>query len=370
MKQKKWYRMYVYTLLFLFLTVASAAIIGSCGGGGGGGDDGGGGETTSRTSTYLGTQSPGDVWRWTITMINGSGICDAINETTGYTYSCRVTTLPNKFLKLTITATTDPNITTLPAYAYALEFPDTALIVKPVGADSKVIVGVAQGACPTSNATYNWVTMPWTGWNNAVDNAYGVTALTVSGSNLDFSHNYYLLSGAPATPPTGTATGFTCSGGRITKAGNSMVIGVTPSGLAIGDSGPNMGGFVGMAAPAANVNLNDVVLAGREYRGVYFENNSAVDDTNPVWARPNGSGGFAGGEYLDFEGNVEDTTDPVTVAFNTQANPGIVNGTLTDSSGSRNIVMMINRINGKYFIYGINARSVPGEPGNFFVIER
>lgn len=177
------------TLVFAFFI----AILLGCGGGGGD-------VTTTATSrSYLGTQSPGDVWSWAITTdAGGSGSFSATNATTTYTYSGTVSTLPSKFLKLAITATTDPAITPLPAYAYAFEIPNTAVIVKPAGNHARVIIAAAQGTSPTANGSYNWLTIPTTGWNADNSVAYGVTSTTLTGSTFDFSHSYYLLSGSHA----------------------------------------------------------------------------------------------------------------------------------------------------------------------------
>src|SRR5579864_7172487 len=88
---------------------------------------------TNAAISYFGTQSPGDSWSWTITKNSaGSGTFSAVNNTSGKTYSGNVVTLSNKFLELTITTTTDSNVTVggASATAYALEFPNTAVIVR------------------------------------------------------------------------------------------------------------------------------------------------------------------------------------------------------------------------------------------------
>lgn len=323
------------------------------------------------TRNYLGTQSPGDVWSWTIiTDATGSGTFTATNETLSLDYSGTVSTMSNKFLKLLVTATTDTSVAP-PAAAYALEVPDTALIVKPVGSDSDVIVGVAQGACPTQSAMYNIVQMTQPGWAYDADSAYSVADVTISGANVDASVTSYLISGDTLT--TTSETGMTCSGGRITRSGDPMVIGIAPSGVIIRDGGPGEGGFFGMQAPAANVDLNDVVLAGREFRGVLFKQGSTGDDTRPLWARPNGTGGLKGGNYLDFEAGTEDTAQAVTIAFGAQDSAGIVNGTKGDDGGAitEPIVLMINKISGKYFIYGITVDAgASNAPEIFIAIER
>ena len=56
-------------------------------------------DSSSDTSnSYTATQSPGDVWSWTLT----SSTFTATNDTTGFTYSGGKETLANLFLKLTV----------------------------------------------------------------------------------------------------------------------------------------------------------------------------------------------------------------------------------------------------------------------------
>jgi hypothetical protein len=324
----------------------------------------------STTRNYLGTQSPGDVWSWTIiTDANGNGTFTATNETLTKDYSGTVSTLTNKYLKLLVTATTDTTVT-VPAPVYALEVPDTVLVVKPANEDSNVIVAVALGNCPTQPATYNMVEMTMPGWSAAVNSAYSVATTTnFSGTTFDVDDQEYLLSGA--TYSTKKITGFSCSNGRITEPGEGMMT-ITPSGMVISDNGPGQGGASGMQSPAANVDLNDVLLTGREYRAVSFVNANVpgTDDVKPHWARPNGSGGLFGGDYSDFEAGIEDPATVSTITLGAQSYPGVVNGSFTESSGNTtNGVLMMNKINGKYFIYGIKEES-NGMAGIFIAIEQ
>ena len=352
--------------LFLFFITLSALTLGACGSSSSSSDD-----DSNSTRNYMGTQTPGDIWSWTITTdLVGSGTFSASNDTLGNTYSGTVVTLANGFLKLTVTATSGPGPAFIPEYA--LEFPGTALIIKPAGTGD-AIVAVALGDCPTASATYNWVDLLELGWVVATDQAYGVSDSTVtgSGSNFDFSHTNYRLDGTPLAPEI--ATGFTCSGGIITHPTDPTVIVATPSGAFIGDKGLGAGGMVGMQAPSSDIVWSDVVLAGREYRGVIFEDGNLDEDpTRPVWARPDGLGGLTGGQWDNFEANVENTTitDTVTVTFDDQNSPGVVEALVTDSSGTTNMVLMINIINGKYFIYGAHENSFYSIGANFLLIEQ
>ncbi|NNF97886.1 MAG: hypothetical protein HKM93_00765 [Desulfobacteraceae bacterium] len=340
------------------------AMLVACGSGGGSDND-----TepagNSRTSSYIGTQSPGDVWSWTITMTGGTGIFDATNETLDYEYAGDVSMLPSGFLNLTITSSTDPD--TLPGdRTYALEFPDTALLAIPTGGDP-LIVCAAVGPCPADDAVYNWVSLLDDSYDASMDDAYGVTAMTIAGSDIDFAHEFFLLDGTDAG--TGSSSDFTCADGRLTHPLNPEVFVATPSGLLITDNGPSLGGIVGMQAPAGPIDLADLTAAGREFRGVVFKTSAGADvETEAVWVRTDGSDGLITGNYVDIEAGVE-TTSLATVVLTTQTRPGVIRMTRTEGTEINHSVIMVNRINGRYFIYGVGT-GLPHHAGeNYLVIE-
>lgn len=101
-------RWYIPVVVLLGLTIA---MFHGCGGSSG---SSGGSTTPNSTSSsvsYFGTQSPGDTWSWNITRdANGSGTFSATNNSTGKSYNGSVVTLSNRYLKLTITSTTDSNV--------------------------------------------------------------------------------------------------------------------------------------------------------------------------------------------------------------------------------------------------------------------
>jgi hypothetical protein len=318
---------------------------------------------TSRTSIYVGTQNPGDVWSWTLTMDGSIGSFSATNETLGYDYSGDVGILPNDFLRLTVTAATEPGAT-LPAVAYAYEVPYMALFVKPEG-DDPVVVCTAQGACPTLDATYNWVTLVNGTFDADSDTVYGVTDMTGSEGDLAFDNRFYLLNGS--ANGTRSGAGFSCSSGRITKSGEPMTFAVTPSGLLIGDQGPGAGGFAGMQAPDPAIDLDDLLAFGREFRGVVIKAGGSGEDSEPVWARVDGLGAMIGG-YDDFEAGIE-SGDSSEIAFLAQNSPGVFSATLTDASGSRPLIIMVSLIDGHYVLYGAGTGEPPAVAQNFLAIE-
>jgi hypothetical protein len=264
-----------------------------------------------------------------------------------------------------VTASTEPGFTS-PAEAYALEIPGTVLFVKPAGGP-EVIVCAARGECPSADATYNWVELLEYPFASATDTVYGTADSTVTGTNFDFSITKYLLDGTGIG--SDSVSGFTCTGGEMTHSSSASVISITPSGVLIIDHGPSAGGAVGIEAPSSSVEMGLVTGSGREYRGLLFKDEATGGETEAIWARPDGSGGLTGGGYDDFEAGTE-SADNAAITFGAQNNPGVVNGTLTDSSGTNNILFIINLIDGRYFIYGAgHSTGDPDEPYNFFVIE-
>jgi hypothetical protein len=321
-------------------------------------------EKSSNTRSYLGTQMPGDVWEWFID--GGSETFQASNNTLSYDYSGTFVELPNKFLKLTVEMSTEPGFST-PASAYALEVPNSLLFVKPLSASSEMIVCTARGACPASPDTYNWVQLldfPF----SLTHNAYGISEMTISGLDYDFAHTTYQINGTVSG--ISASTGFRCATGELTHPVDPVVIGITPSGLFVGDSGPGAGGFVGIDTPAAPLVTADIIAAGREFRGLLFSDSSTGSETKPIWVRPNGSGGLSGGDYDDFEAGIEHFPPRATIELGTQVQPGVFNGTLTDDIGTVHIVSIVNLIDGKYFLFAAGYSSHRSdEPYNFLLIE-
>jgi len=350
-------------LLMMAVALVSTVSIMSCSSGGSG------------ANSYFGTQSPGDAWSWTITKdSSGNGTFSATDNTTGYTYSGTVATLTSNYLQLTFTASTDSNVA-VGSIAYAVEFPNTALIVKPAGAKDAVVIAAAQGTCP-SPASYNWIKVANLGWDVGTDPAYGTAALTGSASTPTISVIPFLL-GSTTPLSTITYTG-SCSNGVITTtAADSTKFGVTPSGVFIGDQGTN-GGVIGMLQPTAKIGTTAVLQTGREFRGFVFMTHppfapdgvTLVDKTQAIWSRtttstticgPGVSSCISAGEYTgtNFASGTEDTCPGgdscATFTLDTEVAPGEFDGTMIDShAGSHPFTLMINQINGKYMVFGFS----------------
>jgi hypothetical protein len=342
-----------------FLLIASVvSIMSSCGGSSTTSTAGGG------ANSYYGTQSPGDAWSWEITKdAGGNGSFSATNKTSGSTYSGSVATLSSKFLQLTIAATTDSNVT-VGNIEYAVEFPDTALIVKPAGVKDALVIGAAQGDSP-SPASYNWVKVANLGWDVSTDPAFGTATSTESAGTFTMSVVPYLL-GSADPMSTVIYTGVFSNGVITTTAADGTTFGVTPSGVLIGDQGTN-GGLIGMLQPTAKIGSTAILQAGREFRGFVFMTHppfesggiTLQDKTQGIWSRTKGDGLITAGEYTNFANGTEDS-DPggssiATLSLDSEAAPGEFAGTMTDShAGTHPFTLMINQINGKYMIFGFS----------------
>ncbi len=345
--------------LVLCLFLVPAAGLPACGGGGGG-------ATPDAARDYVGTQSPGDLWTWSVLP---GGTWSAANSTLGYTYAGTWTTLPSSYLELTITETTEPGAS-VGDKAYALEVPDTALVVKPAGAGSNLIIAARLGACAAGpTLALNWVEVTDATWDDATSDAYGVAAVTVSGATWTGSVDAWLLDGTSLgsdTMPT-----FSCSGGVVRNvAAPSEVIALAPTGAFISDNGPGGGGVMGMTVPPAPIVLADLVAAGREYRAFQYKDaSSGSDDSRASWARA-GEGRLTAGDYKDIVLNLEDNLSTATITFDSQPLPGIVRGTLDDGAGSSDIIFVVNRLGGRYFMFGIAVDTSDTKPYNFVAIEQ
>jgi len=330
----------------------------ACGGGGSSAED--------PSRTYVGTQSPGDLWAWAL---DPDGTFTARNQTLAYDYAGTWTVLPSDFLLLTVTSTTEPGMVT-PATAYAVEVPWSALVVKPAGAAANVIVAVSTTSCPSGvDMDLGWVELADASFDVASDSAYGTADVTMAGSTWDVEVDAFLLDGTSAG--SDSLPGMTCAAGIVTDPADAdAVLAMASTGVFVRDGGPGDGAAIGMRLPTTPVDLADLVAAGREFRGIHYRDDSPVaEDSVPVWARPDGAGGLWGHEYDDIETNVESPPPYAQVTFDTQVRPGIVRGTLTDSAGMRDIVYVIGRLGGRYFVFGISVDTHDGTPYNFIVVE-
>lgn len=310
---------------------------------------------------YVGTQAPGDVWTWNLTSTTFS----AVNTTRGTSYSGSSTLLDSGYYKLAVTASSDP-AAPVGSAAYAFDVPGVAIIVQPAGTITNPVVGAAVGTNPTGSTNYNWISIPSSSWESGHNEAYGTAVIAMtsatSGSILITQNSITgAVLGTHNQPVDWTS-------GEFTTSGSTGV--VTPAGMIMVDNGPGEGGVFGVKAAAANVDLAD--LASQEYRGMLFKGGGAgaSGGTELLKITTNGTGGLDGVAYVNVEtGELDPPGNHVTLTFGAQASPGLVNGVLHLHSEDQNIVLAINKIGGKYMIYGFAASS-DGVPDNFLLIQK
>jgi hypothetical protein len=326
---------------------------------------GGSGVQTASTASrsYLGTQAPGDVWSWQLTATTFS----ATNQTQNTHYSGTKATLPTGFLKLTIGSTDDPNVAA-GSSAYALEFPGTALLVKPAGADTKppIVAGSLGGNPAGPNVSFNFVAVPGAAFDQTTSQAYGHVAFAVTNNTYSGTSKRFAIDGTAL--PDGPSN-FVGNNGLMTDTdgmnGVNATGAMTPTGVCVLDYGPNAGGVIGVIQPAANVNLSE--MTSRSFRG-YLINQGK---TQCVTVTPNGDGTLHGAGYANPSGVETGTFDNgsgVTVSFTGQPNPGELTTTITTTGSTETLVVAVNLVNGKYMLFGFGVGS-DGKGYNVVLVE-
>lgn len=368
-----------------------SALIGSCGGGGGSG--GGTSVPVSTTQAYVGTQTAGDFWTWSITTAgSGAETFTATNEVTGYTYSGSAAALAGNatgFTKLTYTASSDPGVA-VGTTAYEIKIPGTVVMAVPgpftqlnngdnnpyFGSNNPPVMAIAQGTCPTSSDSFNWVLVPPAGWcsgddphgtcpaGSSIGPAYGTAQINVSGGSYDMTVQPYLLSGTTQT--SFTMTGATCSGGVIRgtdSLGRSLNVAFTPSGLFFIDLPRGQGSMVG-ADESASVDFTDFLKNGRTFVGWNFL--SIRDLVNggtsysapvaaPVQATTNGTA-VNGTSFFDLDsGTLVQSGSGAGATLNlvSQPFPGLIRCTAAMSDGIHDSVFVVKQIGGTYYFFSV-----------------
>jgi len=360
----------------------------SCGGGGGGG--GGDAVPESTTRAYVGTQTAGDFWTWSMTTSStGAETFTAANEVTGYTYSGTATPLAGNatgFTKLTYTASTDPGVTA-GATAYMIEIPGTMVMAVPgpftqlnngdgilyTGSNNPPVVALAQGTCPTSSGSFNWVMVPPMGWCSGGDSqgtcpngpgsvgpAYGTAQITVLGDLYDMTVQPYLLSGT--SQASFTLTNGTCSDGVISgtdSLGRVLNIAFTPSGLFFIDLPRGQGSMVGADATTP-VDFSDFLQNGRTFIGWGFmsirdfnDPSYTAPDTSAVLGVANGTT-INGSSFLDLDSGTLQSGSGATLNLVSQPSPGLITFTVQQSDGTHDGVFVITQVGGEYYYFGIS----------------
>ena len=319
--------------------------------------------TSGLTHNYLGTQAPGDVWSWQLTDTSFT----ATNQTLNFHYSGAKSTLPTGFMKLTVATTDDPGVTVGQA-AYALELPGTALLIKPVGGDTKPpIVASSLGSNPAGpQVKFNFVAIGKVGFNAATDQTYGRTTLNVSGNSYTGITHQWANDGTQLADGNANLTG---DNGLMTDLNGPNGVPVkgamTPSGVCVLDYGPNFGGIIGVKQPAANIDLTD--LASRHFKGFLINQGK----TQCVDVTSNGDGTLHGHGYA-LPAGVEDGTfdggGGPTLSFTSQPSPGEITVRLAFGNGFEDMAAAINVVSGKYMMFCCGVGQ-DGKPYNVILVE-
>lgn len=310
----------------------SIVVLSGCGGGGV--------DLGAGTREYLGTQSPGDVWGWSVTPTTFSGT----NEATGYTYSGTTETLSTGFLRLTISASTDPDVS-VGDMAFGLELPGVGIIISPVDSTEPPIVCTTIGEAIADGAyDFNWIVIPRTGWNGASDEVYGTATMTyadpdVSASILGYDFGDNLINNSNATG--------TNSGGRVTFVGGG-VGSSTANGTFVLDNGVGEGGVVGVVQATSSLGLT--TASSGNYRGVLF---FAGGESAPIAVTGNGDGTMLAQVYDDVEAGTFGVGSDATITFTSEPSPGLFRGTVATGGGTLNVVFVVNVVGSTYIVLGV-----------------
>jgi len=354
----------------LALVVLSLAFIYGCGSS----PTGGGGATTHGTYSYHGTQSPGDVWSWTISAETFFGS----NETTGMWLTGTWETLPAGFGKATVSTSEGLDHPSAGDKAYFLEFPNTMLLVKPDNqGDSRVMVCAAAAATAPDPGKFLFVNIPKSGWVSS-DAAFGTVEASLTSGKWHFNVTNFLITGELQGNDDGTADDFVYSNGTFTcESGPStnLKIFMTPSNVFFGDSGPGEGGFAGAKYDATITDINNVL--NHTYKGVRFihypggaSNNTG--ETEPITAVASNDGvGMWASSYSDIDTSALPGSG-VNITFESSPVNGFTRGYVEDiGTGQPEIIQAaVSRIGAdqKYMIYGIGLDE-RNRSFNFLIIQ-
>jgi hypothetical protein len=362
-------------LYLVVLVVLSLAFIYGCGSNATGG--GGGGSSISNrpgTYSYSGTQSPGDVWSWTISTETFSGT----NETMGLWVTGEWTTLSSGFGKATIKGSNDP--LAVGNHAYFLEFPDTMLLVKPdQDGDSRVMICAAAATLEPSEGKYLYVNIPKSGWDPSSP-AYGTVEASKNGGKWKFETTSYMVTGEFENQESPGTYDFVFSNGKFTAEASvsSMEIFMTPSSVFMGDAGAGGGGFAGEKLETFTTAEFSSAL-NHTFKGVrfiYYPNSlPATGETEAISCTKivtNGADALKANDYSNIETGT--SLGGVIITFEAQQPTGFFKGYVKDINDQHSEIIQCAvasigpATNRKYAICGIGLDD-RARPFNFLVIQ-
>ena len=146
---------------------------------------------------------------------------------------------------------------------------------------------------------------------------------------------------------------------------------MTPTGVLIGDSGPDRGGIAGASQEV--IDTSDAVT--HDYRGVRFKYHlsSGTNETEVVAASPYSSTSLNAHRYSDVDGNTLDLSDDTFVTLEADpAGTGFINLYAHDENMGttalyRSVAAKVGPAPGKYMLFGFGVEA--GQPVNFLCIQ-
>ncbi|XOV93409.1 MAG: hypothetical protein ACFHWX_01610 [Bacteroidota bacterium] len=247
---------------------------------------------------YIGTQSPGDVWTWTIDRQQGhmtaswdAGTFD--DESDDIYIEGELETLPSGYFKVVINQV-EPANEEIPtdgsAWFYALEIPGMSLVIKPEGnIKGDMIAMIASGDCADVAGTFNYVlSAPGNGkeFDPLTEEAFGIAEFTPSGDGFSISGQKFSLdcvdggctvnapiSGLPTAICEGSGSVAILDGGTVAQGQ------FTQSGAMMMDFGYGNGGVFAMKA--SNVPTKSD-LDGNTYLGLAYTPTDNDEQVRPV----------------------------------------------------------------------------------------
>jgi hypothetical protein len=314
-------------------------------------------------NNYVGAQSPGDVWLFTLDDAGNTFI--AQNQTANLNYAGTTSALPNGFLQTSITSSKDPNLP-VGSVGYAVEVPNVAAMLALGGPNDKPVGLVSQSPCPTLSGTANvqLINLGKSSYDATQSESYASVTASEAGSNYNLSINSYLLDGTLRTAHSGSLPSGTCNANVITipgvQTGNGPVtVTVAPAanGLYIIDLGPGQGAAIGSQSFAVDATTIHSAMSA-QYIGAVFTRNS-VPITTFVGFGPGSGTSISGGPYANQD------TDPfsahgtnVTINLTGANANGFLQGTVSDTNTGLThtpFVAMVTQNGGKFFLFGITT---------------
>ena len=365
----------------LALVVLSLAFIYGCGAAPTSG--GGGGSLSNRVGTYsyAGTQSPGDVWSWTISTETFTGSCESGLQS-GFWVTGEWNILASGFSKAHVINSSDDGAKG--SYAYFLEFPNTMLLVKPLsegGNNDKVIICAASTTLEPATGRYNFVNIPKRNWDTSAS-ALGTVEVTNPGGpggDWDFNVVNFLITGEPCS--SSIESDYTYSNGTFSKDGSPLKIFMTPSFVFLGDNGPDQGGFGGASLEAISTSELSSII-NHTFIGVRFLYYplTGTGETEPVkLVKKAGTDTVRGGGLNVETGDNLPNTGYVEITFEAQQANGFIKANVASYNqysvylGYQMFQGIISRIgpadNKKYMLFGIGYEYDSDRAFNFLAIQ-